>query len=176
MIHYITTIGVGDAWVANELHELDRAGIPYILHAMRAPQDTYHSSEWGQRMRRNTRCLYPLPLLSCLWSIGVAPFLFGRRYFAAYWNALVGERENWRARVVAIIHFLVACHWARMLRREQVTHVHSQWAHSGATVGMYGTWLLGKTFSFTGHACDLYQDRVALRDKIQRAEFIVCIS
>lgn len=176
MIHYISTNGVGDAWVANELHELDRAAIPYVLHAMRAPQSTYHSSLWGQQMRGGTRCLYPLPVLRLLWSIVVAPFLFGRQFFSAFWNTLSGERENWRGRIASLAHFMAACHWARLLRHEPVSHVHAQWAHSCATIGMYGTWLLGKSFSFTGHACDLYRDRVALRDKVKRAEFIVCIS
>jgi len=41
---------------------------------------------------------------------------------------------------------------------------------------MYGAWLFGTSFSFTGHASDLFRDRVALRDKIRRARFIVCIS
>jgi glycosyltransferase involved in cell wall biosynthesis len=41
---------------------------------------------------------------------------------------------------------------------------------------MYGAWLLGKSFSFTGHAADIFRDRVALRDKIRRADFIICIS
>jgi glycosyltransferase involved in cell wall biosynthesis len=41
---------------------------------------------------------------------------------------------------------------------------------------MYGAWLLGVPFSFTGHASDLFRDRVALEDKIRRADFIVCIS
>ncbi len=41
---------------------------------------------------------------------------------------------------------------------------------------MFGAWLLGAPFSFTGHAADLFRDRVALEDKIRRADFIVCIS
>ncbi len=41
---------------------------------------------------------------------------------------------------------------------------------------MYGAWLLDVPFSFTGHATDLFRDRVALKDKIRRADFIVCIS
>jgi hypothetical protein len=41
---------------------------------------------------------------------------------------------------------------------------------------MHGVRLLGISFSFTGHAVDLFRERVALRDKIRRAEFIVCIS
>lgn len=41
---------------------------------------------------------------------------------------------------------------------------------------MYGAWLLGVPFGFTGHAVDLFRDRSALRDKIKRAEYIICIS
>ncbi len=32
-IHYMTTIGVGDAWVGNELRVVSRAGVPFVLHA-----------------------------------------------------------------------------------------------------------------------------------------------
>ena len=59
---------------------------------------------------------------------------------------------------------------------EPVDLIHSQWIHSGGTVGMYGAWLLGVPFSFTGHAADLFRNRVALEDKIRRADTIVCIS
>ena len=41
---------------------------------------------------------------------------------------------------------------------------------------MYGAWLLGVPFGFTGHATDLFRDRCALRDKIKRADYIICIS
>ena len=58
----------------------------------------------------------------------------------------------------------------------KVSLVHSQWIHSCGTIGMYGAWLLGVPFSFTGHAADLFRERAALRDKIRRASFIVCIS
>ncbi len=62
------------------------------------------------------------------------------------------------------------------MRSEDVKLIHSQWIHSGGTLAMYGAWLLGVPFSFTGHAADLFRDRSALEDKIKRAEFIVCIS
>ena len=57
-----------------------------------------------------------------------------------------------------------------------MTLIHSQWVNSGGTVAMYGAWLLEKPFSFTGHAADLFRGRVALRDKIRRADNIICIS
>ncbi|WP_425398124.1 glycosyltransferase family 4 protein [Aeoliella sp.] len=176
MIHYITDIGVGNAWVANELREVHDAQIPFALHSMRRPQATHHKSQWVKDFESNTHVIYPMPLAASLWAFVLAPVLFGKRFFGAAWNSLTGDRENWRARLAGIAHFYTACYWARGLRNMEVDHVHAQWAHSAATIGMYGSWLLNKPFSFTGHACDLFRDRVALRDKIERAEFIVCIS
>lgn len=178
MIHYFTSNGVGNAWVANELSGMSAAKIPFVLHAMRKPDRLMHDSDWAVRINDDTRELYPLPPLPLLISLLAGPLLFGGRFFAAMFNALFGKREHLRARVAGIAHFAAACHWARRLRSgaEPVSHIHSQWAHSCGTIAMYGGWLLDVPFSFTGHAADLFRDRCALEDKIHRANFIVCIS
>ncbi len=176
MIHYISSLGLGQPWVGNELRSVQRAGIPFALHAMRRPGEIQFESGWAQRIHDGTRTLYPLRPLRFLASMLAAPFRFGARFWSALANALFGARENARARVAALAHFFVACDWAGSLRSEEVSLIHSQWIHSCGTIGMYGAWLLGKPFSFTGHASDLFRDRVALRDKIRRAAFIVCIS
>ena len=178
MIHYITTNGIGNAWVANELSRLDAGGIPFVLHAMRRPDNLMHDSDWAVRMNARTEAIYPAPIFGLILSMLAAPVLFRARFWQAMWNALAGKREHLRARIAGIAHFLVACHWARRMiaGSESVDHVHSQWIHSCGTIGMYGAWLLDVPFSFTGHATDLFRDRCALEDKIHRAEFIVCIS
>ncbi len=178
MIHYITQNGIGNAWVANELSRVEAAGVPFVLHTMRLPDKLFHESTWAMRLNAQTRSLYPLRMLAFLLSCLLAPWLFGGRFPRALWNAMFGVRENLRARVAGLAHFAVACHWARVARAgpEPVTHVHAQWISSSGTIAMYGSWLLGIPFSFTGHATDLFRDRCALRDKIARAEFIVCIS
>lgn len=176
MIHYMTTQGVGDAWVGNELRIVQAAGIPFRLHALNTPQNTYFSSEDIAEMGRNAQALYPVPKGRLMADVLAAPFRFGPRFAGALWNALTGRRESLRVRAVAFWHLLLACHWAAKLRNESVSHIHSQWIHSGGTVAMYGAWLLGKPYSFTGHAADLFRNRAALHDKIRRAKFIVCIS
>jgi len=178
MIHYITTNGIGNAWVANELSRLDAAGVPFVLHALRKPEALFHGSDWAVRLNQRTRSIYPLPAPGLVLSLLLAPLLFRGRFFAALINALFGRREHLRARAGGLAHLAVACHWARRMRAapEPVTHIHSQWIHSCGTVAMYLGWLLGKPFSFTGHATDLFRDRCALLDKIERADFIVCIS
>jgi colanic acid/amylovoran biosynthesis glycosyltransferase len=176
MIHYMTSRGVTDAWVANELRVVARSGIPFRLHALFRDPETYFSAPDIARMATETNYLYPLLPGAAIVDILAAPFRFGSRFLTAFWNALTGERETLRIRAVGLWHLAVACHWAATLRGEDVRLIHSQWIHSGGTVAMYGAWLLGVPFSFTGHAADLFRNRAALRDKIRRAEFIVCIS
>jgi glycosyltransferase involved in cell wall biosynthesis len=178
MILYVTSNGIGNAWVANELSRLDAAGIPYQLHALRAPPSILHASEWAERLHRSTREIYPFGVLTLVSAVLGAPFRFRWRFMAALWSALTGERESIRVRMLGLWHLLVATVWATRMRPQaaSISHIHSQWINSCGTVAMYGAWLLDVSFSFTGHAADLFRERCALRDKIRRAEFIVCIS
>lgn len=176
MIHYMTTIGVGDAWVGNELRIVAKNDVPFRLHALTKPEKTYFSSPDIATMNDATNVLYPISRGKAALAMLAAPFRFGTRFWGALWNALTGPRESLRIRAVGLWHLAVACHWANDLKSETVSHIHSQWIHSAGTVAMYGAWLLGKPFSFTGHAADLFRNRQALSDKIKRAEFIGCIS
>lgn len=177
-IHYFTPYGIGAPWVANELSRVELAGVPFVLHALRRPEQVLHASEWAVAMNNRTISIYPVKLPRLLASLVLAPIIFRGRFFAAMWNALFGRREHLRARIAGIANFLVASDWARAIRHhsQKVAHIHSQWIHACGTVAMYAAWLLDVPFSFTGHASDLFRDRCALEDKIRRAEFIVCIS
>jgi glycosyltransferase involved in cell wall biosynthesis len=168
--------GVGCAWVGNELRIVRKSGIPFALNGLYKPTTRYFAAEDIAVLERETQYLYPLRKWRVARDVVLAPARFGTRFFAALGNALFGERESLSVRAVAFWHLLVACHWAAMLKDRKVSHIHSQWIHSGGTVAMYGAWLLGAPFSFTGHAVDLFRDRAALADKIRRADFIVCIS
>ncbi|MHC4947625.1 MAG: glycosyltransferase family 4 protein [Planctomycetota bacterium] len=176
MIFYITTIGIGTPWVATELWHMQQRGIPCCLTELRRDGDRFFRAAWAREIDDRTHTLYPLPAFRFLLSMLAAPLLFRGRLLACLWNGLTGPRESLRGRVVSLWHLLVACHWARMIRRSDLDLIHSQWIHSAGTVGMYAAWLLEVPFSFTGHAADLFRDRVALDDKIRRAAFIVCIS
>lgn len=176
MIHYMTADGIASPWTANELRRVQLAGIPFRLHALRKPNSFSHEAAWARDMNDATNSLYPLDPARFILSLILAPLVFHGRYVSALVNALFGRRESPRVRLAALSHFFVAAQWALSLRHEPPDLIHSQWIHSGGTVAMYGAWLLDVPFSFTGHAVDLFRQRVALDDKIRRAEFIVCIS
>lgn len=172
----MTIQGVGDAWVGNELRVVQGADIPVVLHALRRPQKTFFSSSDIAALDQATQAIYPLSKGQALGALLAAPGRFGGRFWRAFGQALTGPRESMRIRALGLWHLAVACHWAHGLRGQSVPHIHSQWAHAGASVAMYGAALLGTSFSFTGHAADLFRERAALKSKIQAADFIVCIS
>ncbi len=176
MIHYMTSNGLGNAWVGNELRVVMSKGIPVRLHALYRPPATFFESEDMKALAASATYLYPAKVMRVLSSVVAAPLKFRGRFFGAAWNALTGERESLTIRAKGILHLAVACRWATDIADEEIHLIHSQWIHSGGTVAMYGAWLLGVPFSFTGHAADLFRERAALKDKIRRADFIVCIS
>lgn len=176
MIHYITSTGVGNAWVGNELMALADRDIPFRLHSLHRPAATFFKSGRVKQIADQTNYIYPLGFWHIFTSLLLAPFLFPRYFLPALWNSFFGCKESFSIRLKSIVHFCVACAWARSLRKQQVSQIHSQWINSCGTVGMYAAWLLGKPFSFTGHAADLFRERCSLKDKIKRAQFIVCIS
>lgn len=178
MIHYMTPLGLGGVWVASELEVLRAAGIPFKVHALNPMKEGYFffSEDTTAQMNRETNTLYPLSKGDAVKAFLLAPGRFGSRFWEVLGNALLGRRETLRVRLLGLWHFVVACHWAGQLRTQKVSHIHAQWVHASGNVAMYGAWLLDRSFSFTGHAADLFRDRCALLDKISRAEFIICIS
>lgn len=180
MIHYITPVGIEAAWVAKELEILEQRGVPWVLHSLHRPRTIYYGSEWAAQVNRQTRVLRPVSRWRVTRAMLAAPIRFRGRFLAALANALFGQREHLRARLSGLASLAVATDWATQLKRqagaEPVDRIHAQWIHASGTVGLYGAWLLGVPFSFTGHAADLFRNRVALLDKIRRADLIVCIS
>lgn len=172
----MTINGIGEVLVGHELRAMKSQGIAFQLHALRAPENSFFDADDIARFEAETQYLYPLGTARALAALIAAPGRFGVRFWAALWNALTGERESLSIRARGLWHLAVACHWAAELRASEVSHVHSQWIHAGGTVAMYGAWLMGVSFSFTGHAADLFRERAALTDKIKRADFIACIS
>jgi glycosyltransferase involved in cell wall biosynthesis len=49
-------------------------------------------------------------------------------------------------------------------------------AHVPTTIAMYAAMQLGISFSFTGHANDIFPNRTLLKEKLERAAFANCIS
>lgn len=120
--------------------------------------------------------LYPLRPLRAVYLLLMAPFVFRMRLLKTVFKAATGPVEGTRERLKMLAHIVPAILLATMWRKRNVRHIHAQWAHTATTIAMHAAELLGISFSFTGHANDLFVHRVGLVDKVRRARFIVCIS
>jgi len=88
-------------------------------------------------------------------------------------------RELWRGPgelgrgLVAVAR---AALWARHARARGVAHIHAHFALHPAVAALAVARLAGITFSFTGHAHDIYRTQAMLGEKVRRAAFAVVIS
>lgn len=87
-----------------------------------------------------------------------------------------GEPTRLTDRLKLAYQARAAASLARQLARRNIQHIHCHFAHAPTTVGMYAAKYLHVPFSFTGHANDLFQRRILLKRKLQRAKFVSCIS
>lgn len=95
----------------------------------------------------------------------------------ALWDALIArEPMPIPSRLKLLIQSAVAAELARRFRTLGIRHVHAHFAHSPTSIAMYAARAAGISFSFTGHANDLFQRRQLLRKKLARASFVSCIS
>jgi glycosyltransferase involved in cell wall biosynthesis len=121
----------------------------------------------------NLRPLRPIPTA---WDLVRSPFLFRSRLVKALWQASTDEVESFRNRLHMLVNLIPAIVLAIRWRRAGIGHIHAHWAHTATTVAMHTATLLGVSFSFTGHANDLFVHRVALKAKVRRARFVIAIS
>lgn len=87
-----------------------------------------------------------------------------------------GEPTCWSARIKLPAQAVAGLALAGLTRESGVRHLHAHFAHASATVAMYAAMQAAITFSFTGHANDLFARRSVLTLKIRRAAFVACIS
>jgi glycosyltransferase involved in cell wall biosynthesis len=85
-------------------------------------------------------------------------------------------RVTLRTRMKLIAQGMGSLALAHRLRPHKVMHIHAHFAHVPATIAMYAARQLEIGFSFTGHANDLFVRRCLLEEKLDRAQFVACIS
>ena len=176
-IGYLGVDVLNNATICNEADGLTAAGVDLdIVSVYRVERPTYYQTdslgEWSGRVH----ALYPLRILPTIRDLAVAPFLFGRRFWATLAKSFTMPAEGVRERVKILAHILPGIALALYWRRRKIVHIHAHWAHTATTIAMHAAEMLGIRFSFTGHANDLFVHRVGLAGKLQRARFVVSIS
>ena len=75
-----------------------------------------------------------------------------------------------------LYRFFMAANLVDYLRKKNITHIHSNFAHIPTDIAMYAATLHGVTFSFLSHANDLFERGWLLKEKVNRSKFAVTIS
>ena len=78
-----------------------------------------------------------------------------------------------------MIPFTQALNLTLLLKRYNISHLHAHFASLPAYVAMLANLISGIPYSFTAHAKDIYNYQInqeLLKDKIQKAEFVITVS
>jgi glycosyltransferase involved in cell wall biosynthesis len=165
-----------ETFVYREVRELRDRGWNVIACGLH-PSPDRDDQNFKDLSDRSTTVYEPGWLRKSFAALLTHPLSSVRIIFRAIGDAMApGEAMNWRDRIKLPGQAFAAIGLARTLRARNVQRIHCHFAHAPTTVGMYAARAMGIPFSFTGHANDLFQRRALLARKLQRAEFVSCIS
>ena len=95
------------------------------------------------------------------------------QYFGALGGLVAGTLRHPRALVRALAVFPKTVYFAELVAREGIRHIHANWASHPAMSAWTMSRLTGASWSFAGHASDIYLERAMLAEKIRAAKFVV---
>ena len=165
-------------FIRREVSALRAAGIDLQTFSVRAPASSEVKSSNDREEAARTYMLLGQPLSAFL--VAHVRELFRRpvRYVRTLVLALRHRAPGAKAALLSIAHFGEAVLLAAELRRRGIQHLHNHFANSGATVGLLASQHAGLRWSFTIHGISEfdYPAGMLLADKIERADFVVCVS
>src|SRR5215510_9788663 len=175
-VAYITDVfpGITLTFVYLEIKKLRQLGLCVDIYSIWKSTDAIASRE-AESFRAETTFLSPPPLLPLL----RAHLHFVRTKPLKYLETLRfcwAPHPNFRFRRRTIYNFCLAPYLALFLAKKKRRHIHSHFASGGATTAMMASILLGISFSFTAHRGDILDEKVLLREKVERATFGIAIS
>jgi glycosyltransferase involved in cell wall biosynthesis len=161
-----------ETFIYGEITGLARHGVPLRIYSVRRPPAAEVSEE-VRRLREETYYLLPphwgqLAAAHLHWVLR-RPL----RYLSTLFALLRGQHHRLRDRLRTLVHFAEGVLVAAQARRDGVGHFHAHYASHPATVALTASWLLDVPFSFTGHAYDIWEDRLLLPQKLLACRFAV---
>lgn len=165
-------------FVYQEILELEKLGLKIKSVSIHRPINKALSPEL-EKLENRTFYLYEQSSLKVIISNILLLILSPIRYFSTI--ATVFSDIN-RVGILShvgkglIFRFFIAGGFVRYLRKNNIEHIHSNFAHIPTDITMYATKLHGSTFSFISHANDLFERGWLLKEKVDRSKFAVTIS
>jgi colanic acid/amylovoran biosynthesis glycosyltransferase len=121
---------------------------------------------------RWTKFNYPAFILSNLYFIFSRPLV----YFGTLIYLLTHSFPGIKAWIMITLYFWQGVYAANLLRRKEFDHLHVHFMDRAVLVAMVISRFLGKSYSFTAHAADIYTRATLVREKINNAKFVITVS
>ncbi len=165
-------------FVYNEILEVEKHGITVVPISVHVPGAKALEGP-AQELAERTCYLYRHSLHDFLRDALIMSFTKPQRFVKALLYAgrdalHVGPVSRTAAGI--LYRFFAASTVARILIRQNCTHIHAHFAHIPADIVMYASLMTGVPYSFTAHANDIFVRGWLLDEKVRRSKFAVAIS
>jgi len=161
-----------ETFIANEILRVERTGLPMRIYSYRRPvEDVKHEVV---RQIRTPVSYLPDPLWKHLPTLFRGVYATVKRDPARARKALayVTKASVRNRRLDGFKRLLQALYFAEELRQQGIRHIHSHFAHQNTQLAMLTSMVGGVTFSFTGHAKDVYTaQKQDLRERLAASTF-----
>lgn len=169
-----------ETFVYREVLALRSLGIDIRTASVHAPTRDLDNGDVLAEMAKNTVEIYSkgkVALLRDMFAETLAhPVRSIKTMALCKLDAIFSRDVTLRRKPKVIWQGIAALSLAHRVRDLGITHIHAHMAHVPTTIGMYAAKQLGISFSFTGHANDIFPNRTLLREKLRRAAWVNCIS
>ena len=105
-------------------------------------------------------------------------FMFSKPiiYFGTFFDFIFHADFGIQGRLMAVLYFWQGVYAAYLLRGMEFDHLHVHFMDRAVLVALVAGRFLGKSYSFTAHAADIYTRANLARQKIDNASFVITVS
>jgi colanic acid/amylovoran biosynthesis glycosyltransferase len=162
-----------ETFIVREIAELVRTGVDVRIVSLKHPSEAMVQSD-AQAML--DRVVYPASGLKAAAGVLAECLRHPLREAQALWTLLRGLGRHPEALAKSVVVWWRTLALLPALRALQPDHLHAHWATYPSTSAMLAAQRLGKPYSFTAHAHDIFLEDHLLAEKMRTAAFGVTIS
>ena len=169
---------VTDTFISREIRSLQKAGTQVRVVSIWRPSEAETKPELLEDWRSHVTFLLPRPGLSIVWWCIALSLGSPIRFAGAVRLALATAKPGLGGFISQIFYLAEAILAARALRVLGVNHVHNHFGDHSGIVVMLASFLSGISYSISFHGPHVFLDgpHEAIKQKVERARFIRCIS
>ena len=162
------------SFIRREIHALEAQGV--TVHRFTIRQFAEVVDEADKAEESKTHVL--LNASAILSATVIAVLTHPAAFFRALALTIKVGRKSDRGAIRNLIYFAEACSLVRLLRQNNVRHLHAHFGTNPATVAMLTRVLGGPPYSFTVHGPEEFDrpEQLALGEKVARSAFTITIS